>query len=383
MAILATAAVKDIGGKILLAYAFLGLAVLGKGPVAVVLAAGISLCAWFLDERGVVLRRWRIIPGLLIAAAISIPWFWLAFRQNGYAFISTFFINQNLARYVTDIHHHSEPVYYFLPVLLALLLPWSGWLLLLVSKSPVKGLRCWRRWDPGMLFLACWVLFPVVFFSFSDSKLAGYILPSLPPLALIIGVSLSRWIEESTEPPRLRASMSLHLMVSAAMAIATPVYFQKEYGGNWKAGLLLSIAMLVPALFAFAFGLKGHCIRAFKATVLQGLAILLAIVQFASPVLGAYHSARDIAHRALELRQAGEPIVTYRFFHHTLHYYTGYQITDELDDPESLRRFALAHHDALVVTNIKGFEEISAIGGLSATLVGEQGDFRLLRISPI
>ena len=40
-----------------------------------------------------------LLPGLIITAAVSIPWFWLAFRQNGYAFISTFFINHNLARY--------------------------------------------------------------------------------------------------------------------------------------------------------------------------------------------------------------------------------------------------------------------------------------------
>jgi 4-amino-4-deoxy-L-arabinose transferase-like glycosyltransferase len=380
LAILAVAVERDIGWKVLGAYAFLGLAVLGKGPVALVLASGIGLCIWFLDERGVILHRWRVIPGLSLTAALCVPWFWLAFRQNGYAFISIFFVNHNLARYITDIHHHSQPVYYYLPVLLALFFPWSGWLWLLVSKSPMKGFHRWREWHPGMLFLFCWFLFPVVFFSVSDSKLAGYVLPSLPPLALILGVRLSRWIEGSIEPPRLRAAMGLHLMFSAAMAIAAPLYFQKEYGGNWKTGLLLSIVFLVPAVFACGFGLRGNCIRAFKATVLQGLMILIAIAQFAFPVLGAYYSTRDIAHRTLEVRQDGEPIITYRFFHHTLHYYTGYRIAARLDDPESLRRFAQMHPSTVVVTNVQGFEEISAIQGLSASLLGKQGDFRLLRV---
>ncbi len=221
----------------------------------------------------------------------------------------------------------------------------------------------------------------MIFFSVSESKLAGYILPSLPPLALILGVHLSRWIEGSVEPPRLRASASLHLILSLAVAIATPIYFQKEYGGNWKAGLIVSIAMFVPALFTFGFGLGGNCLRAFKATVLQGLVTLLAIAQFAFPVLGAYHSTRDVARLALELRRVGEPIVTYRFFHHTLYYYTGYQIATELDESESLRLFAQAHRNTLVVTNKRGVNEISAMEGLSASLLGRQGDFCLLRIA--
>jgi 4-amino-4-deoxy-L-arabinose transferase-like glycosyltransferase len=380
MSILAAAAAKDVGWKVLGAYAFLGLAVLGKGPVAVALAIGIGLLYWFLDDRGVILHRWHIIPGFIIAAAISVPWFLLAFQQNGYAFIATFFINHNLARYITNIHHHSEPFYYYLPALLTLIFPWSGWLLLLVSKSPWKGLRNWRQWNPGMLFLACWFLFPIIFFSLSDSKLIGYILPSLPPLALILGVRLSQWTEASVKPPRLRTGMCLHLILSAATAAAAIYFFQKQYGGNWKTGLILAIAILAPALPAFWFGFRGNYLRAFKAVVIQGLLILLATAQFAYPVLGAYHSTRDIAHRALELRQAGEPIVTYRFFHHSLHYYTSYQIADELKDPESLRQYAKAHPSFLVVTKAGEFRAFGS-EGLSIAEVAAQGNFRLCRIS--
>ncbi len=381
LAILAAASAKDIGWKVLFAYVFIGLAMLGKGPVAGILVAGIGLFAWFLDERGVVLGRWRAATGIIIAFAVAIPWFWLAFRQNGYAFIATFFINHNLARYISDIHHHSEPLYYFLPVLLALFLPWSGWLWILVPRSLPEEFRNWRQWHPGMVFLGCWILFPLFFFSLSESKLAGYILPSLPPLALLLGVHLSRWIGASVEPPRIRASISLHLIFSAAMAIATVVLFQRQYGGNWKIGLILSIAILVPSLFAFGFGLCGNLSWAFKATAIQGLVIILAVAQFALPVLGAYHSTREIAIRSLELRQAGEPIITYRFFHHSLYYYTGYQIADQSDDMDSLHRYVQAHPSIVVVTNKRGLAEILAVEGLSTSVLSEQGNFRLLRIS--
>jgi 4-amino-4-deoxy-L-arabinose transferase-like glycosyltransferase len=382
MMVLVVAVEKNIGAKVLFAYLFLGLAILGKGPVAIVLAAGILLCFWLLDERGGILRRWHIIQGIIIAGAVSIPWFWLAFRQNGYSFISTFFINHNFARFVTNIHHHSQPFYYYLPVLLALVFPWSGWLVLLISKSPIAALRRWREWNPLIAFLACWFLTPILFFSLSDSKLAGYILPSLPPLALILGILLNSWIEGTAEPSRLRAAVYLQLVLSAAMAIAAPIFFQKNYGGRWGIGLSLSVAILTPAIITFLFGLKGNVRRAFQATALQGVVMLIAVAQFAFPALGAYHSTRDIAHQALQLRTPGEPIASYRFFHHTLHYYTNYQITDLKDDPIALLKFAHAHPTALIVTKSSSLKALSAIKDITITPLCTQANFHLIRITP-
>ena len=361
-----------------LAYIFLGLAVLAKGPVALVLAAGIMLCAWYLDESGTRLRRWRVFPGIVITAAVSLPWFWLVFRENGFSFISTFFLNHNIARYVTGIHHHSQPFYYYIPVLIALLFPWSGWLPLLARKSPGQAFRRWREWDPDAVFLASWFLVPVVFFSISDSKLAGYILPSIPPLSLLLGRAVSRAIEEKR---RLRAAAIAPLVLSALMAIAAPIAFGREYGGHWGVGLLLSAAILGPALISFVFGLRGDWVRAFGAAALQGVLLIVIVAQFAFPVLGAYHSTREIARRALQVREAGEPVVTYRFFHHSLHYYTGYQVAGKLDDAASLVRFAGTHASSLVVTNAQGAAEISGMNEIAASLLGTQGNFRLLRIS--
>jgi 4-amino-4-deoxy-L-arabinose transferase-like glycosyltransferase len=379
-ALLAAAVERDIGWKVWGAYIFLGLAVLAKGPIAIILIAGAGLCFWLLDERGTSLRQWRIVPGFLIAAAIAIPWFWLAFRQNGYAFLATFFVNHNLARYITDVHHHSEPMYYYLPVLIALFFPWSGWLVMLTPKSPKAAMGQWRQWKPSSIFLVCWFLFPVIFFSFSGSKLAGYILPSLPPLALILGMRLSYWIERSIEPPRLRAAVALQFFLSAGMAIAAPLYFQKEYGGNFKIGMGISIAALVPALFSLGYGFKGNPLNAFRATVAQSLAIVMAVLIFALPVLGAYHSTREIAEQTLMHRQAGEPVATFRFFHHSLYYYTGYQIADEFVSPEELRQFLQTRHSSLVLTDTEGYKALSEFKNLPIEKLSTQGNFLLLRV---
>ena len=77
----------------------------------------------------------------------------------------------------------------------------------------------------------------------------------------------------------------------------------------------------------------------------------------------------------------GEPIVTYRFFEHSLRYYTGYQIIDSLDDMDSLQRFVRAHKSTLVVTNPQRLGEILDVGRFSVALLAQQGDCRLLRLA--
>jgi 4-amino-4-deoxy-L-arabinose transferase-like glycosyltransferase len=382
MAILAAAVKKNPGlGKIIFAYVFLGLAILGKGPVAILLAAGIGFSFWLLDESGSIRSRWHVWTGCAVTAAVSLPWLWLVFRENGYSFISTFFLNHNVARYVTGIHHHSQPVYYFIPVLIALLFPWSGFLILL-AKSPVKTIRSWREWDSSMVFLFCWALFPIIFFSFSDSKLAGYILPSFPPIALIMGARFSEFVDKSAgESRQLQIGMYISLGFSLAFAVAAPIYFQKEYE-NVNIGLLFAAGSLAPALISLFFALRGKANRFFETVLFQGVLVIIIAAQFAVPVLGTYHSSREIALKALEVQKPGEPIISYLFSHHSLDYYTGYRIAGEFTNPQSTHRFALGYSSLLVVTTPEGLKTIPLIQGYSFALLEQKGDLRLLRIMP-
>jgi 4-amino-4-deoxy-L-arabinose transferase-like glycosyltransferase len=387
MAILVIAVEKDIGWKVLAAYVFLGLAVLGKGPVAGILVAGVALAFWFLNERGGAMRRWRPLLGGLVALAVALPWFWLAFRENGYAFIATFFINHNLARYATDIHHHAQPFYYYLPVLLALVFPWSGWLLTLWPQSLGNSLQRWREWRPADVFVVCWFCLPIFFFSLSGSKLPGYILPSLPPLALLVGARLASAIEGRRAVPRLRAALWLHLILSFGMAVAAPVFFQKDYGGSLVTGLWISAAVLPPAIVAFVCGLKGNCIAAVRASMVQGTLLVAVVAFFAFPVLGDYHSTRTLARQALSARLSEhEPVAMYRFFHHTLQYYTGYLAETQLDDCDALRRFADIHPTFLVVTKETAVRELlrgEGCAGISTQVLHRQGNFFLARVNKV
>lgn len=382
--ILAVAMEKAIGKKVLAAYVFLGLAILGKGPVAIILVVGVVLVFWFLnergDEQGGVMRRWLPHWGLPITVAVALPWFWLAFRENGYAFIATFFINHNLARYTTDIHHHAQPIYYYLPVLLALVFPWSGWLLTLWPQAFRNSLRRWKVWRPVTIFVVCWFLFPIFFFSLSGSKLPGYILPSLPPLALMLGARLAMAIEEKRAIPGLRVALGLYLFLSCGMAVAAPIFFQKDYGGNIGVGLWISAVILIPAIATFIWAWKEKHIAAIWATVAQGTLLIVVVALFAFPVLGDYHSTRTIARQALTERSKHEPIVFWHFFHHTLQYYTGYLAETRLDDFDALRRFAAEHSSFLAVTKAAGVRELEECVEVTVEPLFRQGNFFLVRV---
>jgi 4-amino-4-deoxy-L-arabinose transferase-like glycosyltransferase len=163
------------------AYLALALAVLTKGPVAVMLA-GLTWIIWVVVCR----RPWRSlinVQGWMLLALLTLPW--LLYVQWRYPeFFHFFIIEQHFGRFLTPAIH-PEPLYYYGPVLLGLLLPWT-WLLPWALSS---GSR-WR--DPDCRFLAIWGAVILVFFSLSRGKLVPYILPALLPLALLLGHGLAQ-----------------------------------------------------------------------------------------------------------------------------------------------------------------------------------------------
>jgi 4-amino-4-deoxy-L-arabinose transferase-like glycosyltransferase len=359
---------------------FLGLAVLAKGPVAVVLASAIVLLFWLLDEQGGSLRFSDAAAGLLACAAVSLPWFWLAFRENGFAFVSTFLINHNLARYVSDLHHHPAPFYYYFAVLPGLLFPWTGWLPALFASGAGTRLRRWSEWRRPTVYVACWILVPLLFFSLSRAKLPGYILPSLPPLALLLGRSIAE-LPQSAARRAQSAVAWVVLLTSAAVSAALIVLFQTNYAGSWSIGAGLALPMLGAAAWAFRAARCGRWGGAVHATLLGSLAAIVAVSYLAAPVLARRHSTRDIARRLLAERAPGEDVATYRFFHHTLEYYTNYAMTGNLRDAEALRRFAASRSSFLLVAEAARLHELRSLAGCSTLQLGEQGKLRLLRFN--
>ena len=167
----------------LLCWAALALAVLSKGPVALILAGGAVMLYVAVMRDLTVLRRMHVLIGLPLFLAITAPWFALVQLRNP-TFAEFFFVHENLARFLTTVHHREGPVWYFLPFLALGLSPWL-WSLRSTATAAFDS-RVQRAGFNVTIFLSLWCLLVLVFFSVSQSKLPPYILPIMPALAVLL-----------------------------------------------------------------------------------------------------------------------------------------------------------------------------------------------------
>jgi 4-amino-4-deoxy-L-arabinose transferase-like glycosyltransferase len=193
-------------------YFFVGAATLAKGPVAPFLALVILFVFAALRREWSILRRTIWWPGILLYLAMVLPWF-IAVQRRNPNFLRIFFLQHNLERFATDRFRHEQYFWYYLPIVLLALTPWAVLALAAFSDAVRGSIAEWRArrakyhymgnfraGDAFPEFLVLWALIPIAFFSFSESKLPGYILPSIPPLTILTGDYLNRMRERGLKP---------------------------------------------------------------------------------------------------------------------------------------------------------------------------------------
>lgn len=264
------------------AWAMMGLAVLAKGPIGAIIPLGIAVVTC-LAQRGFDLKRLVSPFAVIVATLIAGPWFVSIYRDQGFHFIEVFILNHNLQRFTSTVHNHPGPFFYYLPVLLIGIFPWTGL---------VAGLGALRAMDRAARFtLLGWLAVPLLLFSAAGSKLPGYILPCLPPLAIglaFVGLDQRR----ATWGGARRVAGLIGLVVGAALLAATLRGIQE--GAPWAR------SALVPAMWALAatFGASRAFERS-RSDTLRILSIgaagfLLLLTLVAPPVLEAMESGRRL-----------------------------------------------------------------------------------------
>jgi len=127
----------------------------------------------------------KFASGILIVLAITLPWYWLCYQANGYRFVVEFLMRHNLERFTTTRFQHTQPFWFYFAVVFAGFFPWIFQVISPARRFLKKRLRVSSEADAKELYIWLWVLAPLLFFSFSQSKLPGYILPIAPSMALL------------------------------------------------------------------------------------------------------------------------------------------------------------------------------------------------------
>ena len=174
-------------------YVLVGLSLLAKGLVGIVIPFGVVGFYYLLrrawPSRSVILS---LFWGMPLALAVSAIWYGPVIARHGWTFIDEFFVQHHFARYVSNKYHHPQPIYFYTVIILMLALPWTPYLIAALAR--VRGWK-WRGDDDLSIvrvFSLAWLLLPIVFFSFSGSKLPGYVLPAIPAIALLVSDRLTR-----------------------------------------------------------------------------------------------------------------------------------------------------------------------------------------------
>jgi len=288
-------------------YFFVAAATLAKGPIAPFLALCIILLFLGLRRDWSALRRTIWVPGVLLYLAMVLPWYIAVQRENP-TFVEKFFVQHNLERFATNLYEHRQPFWYYLAVMLIGLMPWTAIALRALVAAMSASIAEWKaRLNPKCYlglpragdvfpeFLVLWALFPVVFFTFSKSKLPGYILPSIPPLTILTGDYLNR-IRRAGLPKWLLWSHAAACALVTFVIVLAPqhmVYDTLVPPARW---LVIASAAAALVFFAVVKTVRlGGIAQVRSATLFPVLGALVFLLGFHGHDLDLNYSARPLA----------------------------------------------------------------------------------------
>ena len=295
-------------------YAFIALATLAKGPVAPFLAAVIIFVFAILKHDFKLFWRTLWVPGILLSTLFALPWY-VAVQIRNPQFFRTFILQHNLARFGTNFYHHKEPFWYFLPVMLLALIPW----VVLTCASLIEAVRAW--WseranalsleDAFSTFLVIWFIVPIIFFSISQSKLPGYILPAVPAGALLVVEYLRNHLNERPRP----LIALLHAMAACAPIVPALMiqYIVLQHRLAWGKGTAISVALALILTIGLAVTLASRVgFAGLRFTLVPVALAVAAVLRLGSPALDSTLSARPIATEISRMEKTPLPLAVFR-----------------------------------------------------------------------
>ena len=304
---------------LVLSYAAAGLAFLTKGLVGVVFPLAV-LVLWIVFSRRHREYAKAVSPlGLGLFLAIVLPWTYLVQRENP-DFLWFFFVHEQFLRYATKIHHHYEPFWYFVPFLVAGFLPWVAFLRrVAISIRDARGAFLPRE---DLVFLLSWSLFIFLFFSFSGSKLATYIAPVFPPLAVLFGRGLVLWADREDGAVRCRFPLALSAILSAVI-LALPSFSRHRMepaAWAWVCAAPVAILLLWGAMPLFLRRLGAE-----RVILLSFLLLALFLTAINRPValyLGDYKSVKNLSGSLQGVLRPEDVLSQYGTYKQGLSFYT-------------------------------------------------------------
>ncbi len=353
----------------------LGAAFLTKGPVGVALPAAIVgplalRRLWSGESAGAGATRLPRLAGdvallTTVCVVVAAPWFVAMTSVHGVAYLDRFFVAENLERFATDRYNVARPFWYYVPIVVGGLLPWSP-LMLLWCRPVWRVLQRARQAQPVEVWLLLWAAVPFVFFSISFGKQPRYVLAVLPPLAMLLARALGRrlCLDAPVAPVRRDPLVATAGVCSGVIlcALGLLVYrAQSLLDGVSATAVLAGVAGLLAAGGSVAFvavSRRQHWLpRAMvTAAVVSTLAVQYVVLSRPGP--------EPVQAMAALVRAAGpssQAYGRYRVFVRNLVYYARRPHVD-LSSVEQVAAFLGSNDPVLSVVTAADMEQLRASG---------------------
>ena len=373
-------------------YAAMGMAVLVKGPVGILLpGTSIGLfvlwqlasgeATWggwlkrFLGNIPMVFWAMRPITAIVTVVAVSGWWFAAVESRTGGGFLGEFIGFHNVQRFLTPMEKHSGPFFIYVPIVWVGFFPWS--LFTVPALTTLKTRLSARPSEPGEVrdqaawrLVLCWFSVIFVFFSIAKTKLPNYVLPCYPPLAILVGGFVARWLSEPAANLRYwgRWAFGTLAAVGLALLIGIPVVSQLQLDGEplltraelhpdiarqlWPVGLI-GLPALIGGVLCWRFLSREQPRQLLMTFSITSVVFVLGTLGGAATYLNQFQASADLADAFHRQQQGATPVAIFRLNSPSLIYYAKQPLT-QVSRPNEIESH-LANSSSLLLTTDIGW----------------------------
>ncbi|HWI19050.1 MAG TPA: glycosyltransferase family 39 protein [Vicinamibacterales bacterium] len=363
---------------VVLAALGLGLGFLMKGPVGLIIPLIVIIPVLMIERRSIGLNPVDIVLGFAIMIAVATPWYLAMWIEHGNEYLQSFFVGDNFERFSTSRFNDPRPWWFYLPVVAGGLLPWTP--LALTWLGPMtQFLRGRRSIGTIDLRLLMWAMLPLVFYTLSVGKQPRYILPVLPPLALLLASSIVERTQEFRGFDGVRSTPRRALPVVVG-SLLSGVFFVTLAVLLYRAQpLLINVQPVYTTIAAYLIATAGAIVilvaisgawRSAPVVIALAGAVTLPVVQYGALSSGGDDTVRQMARIVQEQRTSNEEVGTLGVFVRNLVFYSGVRTTDLIGD-DQVMNFLAQPNRALVVAPVAEIDRLERERGIKFNRLAE------------
>ena len=347
-----------------------GLGFLLKGPIALAVPAVVLLPIWWRERA---LRpRWRDVAiAAAIFAVIGLPWYLAMTLEHGTAYLESFFLSDNFERFATDRFNEPRPVWFYLPIVVGGLVPWAMFLLVLPWNAIREVARRQRRLSDEEWRLLIWAMAPLVLFTASVGKQPRYILPVLPPLAILLAGAIASRVRHSHEPDTRGLTVATWLTAAFYVMVAVLLYRARPlFITVYPSVTAFAIAAIAVAVVVLVWLVTTGRWIVLPVTMSIVSVVFLLVVQFGALAGRRPEPVEQMAALVRSHRTGGEPVGEYQTFVRNLVFYLGFKQVELFDEARVLD-FLKSPQRVLLVVRARDVPRLESISGISTKPLGE------------